>query len=237
MNDKPDTQRLHPAQQLRRPHAVARRRQARRGRARPLHRRLLPAAHAACRVRAQPASPTPGSCSIDTSEAQAPAGRRPGHDRARSWPSSCTGPVGRHAHLLSRHEVGAAISDGRRPGLLGGRAGGAWWWRARAPRPRTPPSASRIEWQELPAVADKKTALDPGTPVIHAELGDNLAFRKTIDTGDVEAAFAKADLVIEDTFEFGRHTAVSLEPRARARRTTTRARASSPSPPAASART
>ena len=71
-----------------------------------------------------------------------------------------------------------------------------------------------VEWQELPAVTDKKTALDPATPVLHAELGDNLAFRKTIDTGAVDAAFAKADLVIEETFEFGRHTAVSLEPRA-----------------------
>src|SRR5689334_13061876 len=72
----------------------------------------------------------------------------------------------------------------------------------------------RIEWEELTAVADKKTALAPGTPPIHAALGDNLAFRKTIETGDVEAAFANADLVIEDTFEFGRHTAVSLESRA-----------------------
>ena len=72
----------------------------------------------------------------------------------------------------------------------------------------------RIEWQELPAVAEKKTALAPGSPVIHAELGDNLAFRKAIDTGSVDAAFAKADLVIEETFEFGRHTAVSLESRA-----------------------
>ena len=71
-----------------------------------------------------------------------------------------------------------------------------------------------VEWQELPAVTDKTTALDPGTPVLHPELGDNLAFRKTIDTGAVDAAFAKADLVIEETFEFGRHTAVSLEPRA-----------------------
>ena len=70
-----------------------------------------------------------------------------------------------------------------------------------------------VEWQELPAVTDKKTALDPKTPVLHPELGDNLAFRKTIDTGAVDAAFAKADLVIEETFEFGRHTAVSLEPR------------------------
>ena len=71
----------------------------------------------------------------------------------------------------------------------------------------------QVEWQELPAVTDKATALDAKTPVLHAELGDNLAFRKSIDTGSVDAAFAKADLVIEETFEFGRHTAVSLEPR------------------------
>jgi len=70
-----------------------------------------------------------------------------------------------------------------------------------------------VEWEELPAVIDKKTALDPGSPVIHAELGDNLAFRKVIDTGRVDDAFAAADLVVEATFDFGRHTAVSLEPR------------------------
>jgi carbon-monoxide dehydrogenase large subunit len=70
-----------------------------------------------------------------------------------------------------------------------------------------------IEWEELPAVVDKKRALEPGTPAIHAQLGDNLAYRKTIDNGDAEAAFAAADLIVEDTFEFGRHTAVSLEPR------------------------
>ncbi|MGE0748776.1 MAG: xanthine dehydrogenase family protein molybdopterin-binding subunit [Rhodospirillales bacterium] len=70
-----------------------------------------------------------------------------------------------------------------------------------------------IEWQELPVVAEKKTALDPSTPVIHPELGDNLAFRRTIGTGDVDKAFKEADIVIEETYEFGRHTAVSLEPR------------------------
>ena len=71
-----------------------------------------------------------------------------------------------------------------------------------------------IEWQELPAATEKETALDKATPVIHPDLGDNLAFRKVIDSGDVDAAFAAADIVIEDTFDFGRHTAVSLEPRA-----------------------
>jgi len=70
-----------------------------------------------------------------------------------------------------------------------------------------------IEWEELPVVAEKKTALDPATPVIHPQLGDNLAFRRTIGTGDVDKAFKEADIVIEETYEFGRHTAVSLEPR------------------------
>jgi aerobic carbon-monoxide dehydrogenase large subunit len=70
-----------------------------------------------------------------------------------------------------------------------------------------------VEWQELPAVADKMTALDPASPVIHAGLGDNLAYRKVIDNGDAGAAFAVADVVVEATFDFGRHTAVSLEPR------------------------
>ena len=71
----------------------------------------------------------------------------------------------------------------------------------------------RVDWEELPAVADKKIALDRNAAVIHAELGDNLAFRRSIETGEVEAAFASADLVVEETFDFGRHTAVSLEPR------------------------
>jgi len=71
-----------------------------------------------------------------------------------------------------------------------------------------------IEWRPLPAVTEKETALDRSTPVLHPQLGDNLAFRKLIDTGGVDAAFAAADFVIEGTFNFGRHTAVSLEPRA-----------------------
>ena len=71
-----------------------------------------------------------------------------------------------------------------------------------------------IEWQELPAVTDKVTALDPNTPVLHPDLGDNLAFRKTINSGGVDASFESADIIVKQTFSFGRHTAVSLEPRA-----------------------
>jgi CO/xanthine dehydrogenase Mo-binding subunit len=70
-----------------------------------------------------------------------------------------------------------------------------------------------IEWQELPAVTAKESALTKNAPVLHPSLGDNLAFRKVIDTGGVDAAFAASDTIVEGTFEFARHTAVSLEPR------------------------
>lgn len=71
----------------------------------------------------------------------------------------------------------------------------------------------QVEWEELTPVTDTETALDAATPLIHPELGDNLCFTRSLDTGGVDAAFERADVVAEATFEFGRHTGVTLEPR------------------------
>ncbi len=70
-----------------------------------------------------------------------------------------------------------------------------------------------VEWLILPTVTDMRTALSPESPVIHPDLGNNLCFHREIDTGGVDAAFAGADLVVEETYEFARHTGVTLEPR------------------------
>ncbi|HKO69511.1 MAG TPA: xanthine dehydrogenase family protein molybdopterin-binding subunit, partial [Bradyrhizobium sp.] len=70
-----------------------------------------------------------------------------------------------------------------------------------------------VEYEELAAVTDMRTALDAQTPVIHPVLGDNLAFERHLDVGTVDAAFADADEVVEADFIFGRHTGVTLEPR------------------------
>jgi carbon-monoxide dehydrogenase large subunit len=72
----------------------------------------------------------------------------------------------------------------------------------------------RVEYLELEAVTNMRTALDPATPVIHPSLGDNLAFERHLDVGTVDAAFATSDAVVEAEFVFGRHTGVTLEPRA-----------------------
>jgi len=69
------------------------------------------------------------------------------------------------------------------------------------------------EWEELPVVVDMEEAL-AGKVVIHSELGDNVCFRRDLDTGGVDEAFRKADVVVEETYGFGRHTGVCLEGRA-----------------------
>ena len=69
------------------------------------------------------------------------------------------------------------------------------------------------EWEELPVVTDMEDALS-NRYVIHPDLGDNICFSRELDTGGVDDAFAKADVIVEETFVFGRHTGVCLEPRA-----------------------
>jgi len=68
------------------------------------------------------------------------------------------------------------------------------------------------EWEELPVVVDMEASLR-NEVVIHEDLKDNICFKREHDTGGVDEAFAAADLVVEDTFHFGRHTGVCLEGR------------------------
>ena len=68
------------------------------------------------------------------------------------------------------------------------------------------------DWEELPTVIDMEESL-AGKRVIHPDLGDNICFSRSHDTGGVDEAFAQADAVVEETYHFGRHTGVCLEGR------------------------
>lgn len=70
-----------------------------------------------------------------------------------------------------------------------------------------------VDYEPLPEVTDMMTALDADTPILHSDLGDNLAFRRLHDEGDVDAVFASAYKVVKAQFKTGRHTGVTLEPR------------------------
>jgi len=70
-----------------------------------------------------------------------------------------------------------------------------------------------VEFEALEPVVNPETALEPDTPIIHRELGSNLMFTADVNSGNIDEAFNRADIVIEETFHYPRHTCVSLEPR------------------------
>ena len=71
-----------------------------------------------------------------------------------------------------------------------------------------------VDYEELEAATDMRRALDAEAVVIHPSLGDNLAFERVHDAGEVDRAFAESDAIVDADFVFGRHTGVTLEPRA-----------------------
>src|SRR5690606_41722122 len=63
------------------------------------------------------------------------------------------------------------------------------------------------------AVVDMEKALDPGSPLVHEDIGNYVAAHYTQVVGDVEKAFAEADLVFEEVFRPDRGQAQPMETR------------------------
>jgi CO/xanthine dehydrogenase Mo-binding subunit len=81
-----------------------------------------------------------------------------------------------------------------------------------------------IEYQPLPALVDPEEAMAPGAPLVHegweayqAEQGlvreRNICCHATLRAGNVEAAFAQADAVVEETYSTESVHQSHLEPR------------------------
>src|SRR5262245_12537924 len=70
----------------------------------------------------------------------------------------------------------------------------------------------QVDWQALPATTELEQALSHRAPPVHEGVTSNLAWRTSLGSGDVDAAFDQAALVVEDTLNFTRHTGVPLEP-------------------------
>ncbi len=74
--------------------------------------------------------------------------------------------------------------------------------------------AVMIGFEEIAAVVDLDAAREAGSEIISPELGDNVCFHAKLDTGGIDDIFKSAAHVVEGEFTFGRHTAVTMEPRA-----------------------
>jgi carbon-monoxide dehydrogenase large subunit len=70
-----------------------------------------------------------------------------------------------------------------------------------------------VDYAPLPAVVDVEAALAPGAPVLHAELGGNVAAQWSQRVGDVEAALRGAEVVVRTRVRLARGGAHPLEPR------------------------
>lgn len=71
-----------------------------------------------------------------------------------------------------------------------------------------------VDYEELPIVANLRTALDPEAPRTHSDLPTNLVVRLPFKVGDVDAAFAKAAHVVRRELLHHRGTAHPIECRA-----------------------
>ena len=71
----------------------------------------------------------------------------------------------------------------------------------------------RVEYEELPVVTGPEAALAPGAPVLHAQLGDNVAAHFVVQSGDVDAALARSPHVYRGRFEVARQASNAMEPR------------------------
>src|SRR6201986_569329 len=71
-----------------------------------------------------------------------------------------------------------------------------------------------VEYDDLPPVMDAAFALDPGSPPLFANLGDNIArVHSRHEFGDVSATFARADRVTDFHIDVHRHQNVPMEGR------------------------
>jgi aerobic carbon-monoxide dehydrogenase large subunit len=82
-------------------------------------------------------------------------------------------------------------------------------------RPTAQLAAELVEvaYQQLPAVTDARAAMEPGSPLVEPDWGDNLLLSQRFEAGDVEAAMAGARVVVRGRVSSQRITGVPIEPR------------------------
>ena len=71
-----------------------------------------------------------------------------------------------------------------------------------------------VEYEDLPVVGSIEEALSTDAPRLHPHREDNVLISYRIRKGDIEAAFAQADVVVEETFRTGFQEHAYLQPEA-----------------------
>ena len=75
-----------------------------------------------------------------------------------------------------------------------------------------------VEYDPLPVVVDPEKALEDGSPLVHEEFGTNKTHEWSIGGGDMDTAWADADVVLERRIVNHRTAGTPIEPRVVPRR-------------------
>jgi carbon-monoxide dehydrogenase large subunit len=70
-----------------------------------------------------------------------------------------------------------------------------------------------VDYEPLAPIADVESALAAGAPLLHEAVPGNVLFRRDYSSGDVDGAFARAHIVLRESFSHGRCSASPLEAR------------------------
>jgi 2-furoyl-CoA dehydrogenase large subunit len=68
-----------------------------------------------------------------------------------------------------------------------------------------------VDYEPLPVVMSAEAAMAPDAPLLHEELGTNVANHRLLTYGDIEAALAGADVVIRQDFKFHKYSSTPIE--------------------------
>lgn len=71
-----------------------------------------------------------------------------------------------------------------------------------------------VDYEPLPVVTNPEQASRDAAPLVHDGIARNQAFHWTVSGGDVDAAFAKADIIVSDRIVQQRLIPTAMEPRA-----------------------
>jgi carbon-monoxide dehydrogenase large subunit len=71
-----------------------------------------------------------------------------------------------------------------------------------------------VDYESLPCVLDPQKGLEAGAPQLHDDVPNNIAFKWTVAGGDVDAAFAKAEVIVKERIVQQRLIPTAMEPRA-----------------------
>jgi CO/xanthine dehydrogenase Mo-binding subunit len=72
----------------------------------------------------------------------------------------------------------------------------------------------QVEWEDLPVVLDPEEAMQPGAPQLHAHSKDNVCYHYRIRKGDIDKAFAEAEVIVEGVYQTPVQEHAFLQPEA-----------------------